>query len=358
MGLDFVHGEYADLPLALVTSIIDNESHYGYRNSVATRLRKHFMRIRTTTALLAAAAATSVVLAGCSSSATDDTATGVSVVASTNVYGSIADAIGGDLVTVTSLITTAAQDPHSFEASAQDQLAISKADLVIENGGGYDPFIDTLLDASATGVPVVNASEASGLLDGDHDDHADEAADDDGHDHIEGFNEHVWYSFHGVEHVAEAIATQLSTIDPDNATTYSANYDTFAAKLETLEESADSLADQTEGLGVAITEPVPLYLLAEAGFTNRTPEAFSEAIEEGTDVAPATLQQTLALFPAKSVSLLAYNSQTASAETEQVRSAAEAAGVPVVEFTETLPDGADYVSWMTDNLSAISAVLP
>ena len=316
-------------------------------------------------ALVGTIAITALALAGCSSSAPAASTDGLSVVASTNVYGSIAESIGGDLVTVKSLITSAAQDPHSFEASAQDQLTLSKADLVIENGGGYDPFIDTLLKASSSDAAVVNASEASGLLEADHDDDATSTespsakADDDheGHDHVEGFNEHVWYSFHGMEHVAEAIADQLSTLDSANKSTYEANLDAFTAKLETLETTADALKARTTGLGVAITEPVPLYLLTEAGFTNRTPAEFSEAIEEGTDVPPAVLADTLAQFTSGSVALLAYNAQTASPETEQVRAAAEANEIPVVEFTETMPDGADYVSWMTDNLSAISAVV-
>jgi len=321
------------------------------------------------TLLVGTIAVSALVLAGCSSSTPAAETTGVSIVASTNVYGSIAEAIGGDLVTVTSIITSAAQDPHSFEASAQDQLALSKADLVIENGGGYDPFIDTLISASSNEAPVVNASEASGLLEGDHDDEdpstpstpstsSGTATDDhEGHDHIEGFNEHVWYSFHGVEHVAEAIAEQLSTLDADNASTYASNLEAFTTQLETLEASAEALHTSTEGKGVAITEPVPLYLLEAAGFTNVTPDEFSEAIEEGTDVAPAVLAETLDLFEQGSVALLAYNSQTASSETEQVRTAAEDNDVPVVEFTETMPDGADYVSWMTDNLSAISAAV-
>jgi zinc/manganese transport system substrate-binding protein len=279
------------------------------------------------------------------------------------------------------------QDPHSYEASAQDQLALSKAALVVENGGGYDPFIDSLLSASDnTDVVVVNASEASGLLDADHseedhaaeeehaeEDHAEEEhseeehaeeehaeeehAEEDGHNHIEGFNEHVWYSFHGVEHIAEEIAHELSEIDADNAATYEENLATFVSGIADLEATAEELHSSTEGKGVAITEPVPLYLLEEAGLTNLTPEAFSEAIEEGTDVAPLVLQETLALFDGGSVSLLAYNEQTAGAETEQVAAAAEDAGVPVVSFTETLPDGADYFSWMTENLEAISAAV-
>jgi zinc/manganese transport system substrate-binding protein len=319
------------------------------------------------TLFVASIAVASLALAGCASAdaSSDDTAadTGVSIVASTNVYGSIAESIGGDLVTVTSLITSAAQDPHSFEASAQDQLTLSKADLVIENGGGYDPFIDTLLEASSTDAPVVNASEASGLLEGDDHEHTEgegeeeHAEEGDGHDHIEGFNEHVWYSFHGVGHVAEEIAHELTELDPDNTAAYEANLAAFTAEIETLEAAAEALHTTTEGLGAAITEPVPLYLLEAAGFTNQTPDAFSEAIEEGTDVAPATLQETLALFADGSVAVLAYNEQTASSETEQVREAAEENGVPVVQFTETLPDGADYVSWMTENLSAISAAV-
>jgi zinc/manganese transport system substrate-binding protein len=333
---------------------------------------------KTLTLVVSGSAALALALSGCAANASDaDAADGtIAVVASTNVYGDIAGQIGGDLVTVTSLIDSAAQDPHSYEASAQDQLALSKAALVIENGGGYDPFIDSLLSASDNDdAVVVNAAEASGLLDADHseeahaeEDHAeeddaeeddaeDEHTEEDGHNHIEGFNEHVWYSFHGVEHVAEEIATQLSALDADNASTYEDNLATFVGKLGQLEASAEELHTATEGLGVAITEPVPLYLLEEVGLTNQTPEEFSEAIEEGTDVAPLVLQQTLALFDDNSVALLAYNEQTAGSETEQVAAAAEAAGVPVVTFTETLPDGADYFSWMTDNLDAITAAV-
>jgi zinc/manganese transport system substrate-binding protein len=327
----------------------------------------------TRTLLVAGSAAFALALTGCSASAAEgDAADGtVAVVASTNVYGDIAAQIGGDLVSVTSLIDSAAQDPHSYEASAQDQLALSKAALVIENGGGYDPFIDSLLSASDNGdVAVVNATDASGLLDADHseEDHAaeeesteehseEEHSEDDGHNHIEGFNEHVWYSFHGMEHVAEEIAHQLSEIDADNAATYEQNLASFVGKIAELEATAEELHATTEGQGVAITEPVPLYLLEEVGLTNLTPEDFSEAIEEGTDVAPLVLQETLALFDANSVSLLAYNEQTAGSETEQVAAAAEEAGVPVVSFTETLPDGADYFSWMTENLEAISAAV-
>lgn len=331
------------------------------------------------TLLLGGIAAVSLALAGCASSPAADSAGDddlVQIVASTNVYGDIAERVGGDLVNVTSIITSAAQDPHSYEATAQDQLVLSKAALVIENGGGYDPFIDTMLDASGSeDVVIVNASEASGLLEGGEEGHTEDeeghaegeekhaegeeahAEGEEGHAHIEGFNEHVWYSFHGVEKLAEKLSAELSEIDSANASTYEENYTAFAAEIEALEERATGMQASATGKGVAITEPVPLYILDEVGLENKTPEAFSEAIEEGTDVAPATLQETLSLFDDGSVSLLAYNEQTEGPETEQVREAAESAGIPVVSFTETLPEGEDYLGWMTANLDAIEDAL-
>jgi len=289
--------------------------------------------------LIPVIALSAVALAGCSAAAPaapDDDL--IHVVASTSVYGDLVSTIGGDRVEVTNLISDASVDPHSFEASARDQLAISEADLIVENGGGYDPFVDTLLTAAGSTAPVITAVDVSGL------DGAGE----------EGFNEHVWYSFAATEKVVGVVADQLGQLDPDHADEYTANADALGSAI------AELLA-RAEGLGVtgdvAVTEPVPGYLLQAAGLTNVTPADFTEAIEEGNDVPPLALQETLALFSAKKVLLLAYNSQTASPETERVRQAAEDAGIPVVDFTETLPAGADYVSWMTSNLDALATAL-
>lgn len=310
-------------------------------------------------ALLAIPAAAALALAGCSTGTTppDSPAdTRPLIVASTGTYGNIAEVIGGDLVSVTSLITSPDQDPHSYEASAQDQLALSKAALVIENGGGYDPFIDNLLLASDSKPVVINASEESGLIEDDHD---EESAEEDGddHGHIEGFNEHVWYSFDAIDDIAEAIADQLGALDPANANTYTANYEVFSAEIARLEERADALKIDLDGQGAAVTEPVAVYLLDEVGLVNQTPADFTEAIEEGADVPPLALQDTLALFTDGRVIVLAYNEQTSSTETEQVRAAADAAGIPVVSFTETLPEGTDYVDWMSANLDALEIAL-
>lgn len=326
---------------------------------------------RRATTLLGLAAASTLVLAGCAtgtaagqSAGGDDT---LSVVASTNVYGQIAEEIGGDLVEVTSIVTNESQDPHSFEPSARDQLTVAEADLVIENGGGYDAFIDALIESSGSEAPVVTAVEYSHdwpenaghdeESSAEEDEHADEEGHDHDHAHVEGFNEHVWYDPHTVAHVAEGIAEQLSELDPDNAGAYTANAEAFSAEVEQVEASLAEVEAAHAGAPVFVTEPVPAYLLAAAGLENVTPDAFSEAVEEGQDVAPATLLESLALFEDDGVAVVITNTQTAGAETAQIIDEAETTGVPTIAFSETLPEGQTYISWMQANIEALNGAL-
>ena len=319
---------------------------------------------------LALASVAALTLAGCSSApagaGTDDGT--VTVAASTNVYGSLAAQIGGDRVDVTSIIESVTQDPHSYEASARDRLTVQKADLVIENGGGYDAFIDTLLQ-DAGDPHLVTAVEFSHDYPGneghehsdeegeDAHDHADGEEGHEGHDHIEGFNEHVWFDPHTMIHVVEAIADELSEIDPDGEADFTANAKKIVADLEGFETDLETLKTEAGGANVIITEPVPGYLAAAAGLTDVTPEGFAESVEEGSDVAPATLLETLNVIESGDVRALLTNAQTGGAETQRVEDAATAAGIPVVAFTELLPDGSSYSEWMSDAITSLADAL-
>ncbi|SER05764.1 metal ABC transporter solute-binding protein, Zn/Mn family [Microlunatus flavus] len=266
----------------------------------------------------------------------------VAVVASTNVYGDIVKAVGGDAVEVTSIIDDPSQDPHEYTANARTQLALTKAQLVVENGGGYDDFVGTMLSATTATPRVVNVADVSG-----YDQKPAQGE----------FNEHLWYDFPTMVKLTDQLSRDLSTLAPDRAQTFSANAAAFTAKLDGLEKTEATLAEAHRGVGVAITEPVPLYLLDASGLVDRTPEQFSEAVEEGSDVPAGVLQETLALFSGKKVGLLAYNEQTTGPQTEAVLAAAKANGVPVVGMTETLPAGKDYVGWMQGNLDAVGSAL-
>jgi zinc/manganese transport system substrate-binding protein len=289
-------------------------------------------------ALLVSAVALAAV-AGCGSeaAAADD---GVQVVASTNVYGDLARTIGGDRVQVTSVIDDPSADPHSYEASVRTQLAVSEADLVIDNGGGYDDFMATLLSATDADPTLLTAVEVAGL---DPD--------------AEGFNEHVWYDLPAMSELTGQVADALGEIDPAGADEYAASATRLQDGIAALVAREEQARAATAGAGVAVTEPVPGYLLDALGAADRTPAEFSEAIEEGTDVSPAVLQETLGLFSGGQVRALVYNEQTSGPETEQVLDAARAAGTAVVPVTETLPTGEDYLSWMGGNLDAVVAAL-
>ena len=305
--------------------------------------QSNFVRFAAPTLLVALA------LAGCAGKQPPSNAADgdVSIIASTNVYGDIAASVAGDSATVTSFITNPAQDPHEYEASAQDRLALDKADVVVKNGGGYDPFMDALLESGNVQPAILDAVEISGL-----------APHEDEHAHIEGFNEHVWYDFGTMAKVAEALGAELSELDPDHAKEYASNVAAFTERIDALKQAEQKLKASADGRGVAITEPVPVYLLDAVGLVNHTPDAFSEAVEEGADVPPQVLKETLDLFGgSEDIAVLAYNAQTADGTTEKVRAAAEAADVPVVEFTETLPQGRTYVAWQQDNLGRLAKVL-
>ena len=321
---------------------IDNEYHYiNLTRKITTMPLLH-----KTGPLLLGISIAILMVAGCSPTpaAVSPTNSNITLVASTNVWGNIAKQVGGSVVDVTSIISDPSQDPHSYEANARIQLLVSKADVVIHNGGGYDDFIDTLLKSAGNpDVKVLNAVNISGL---------------DQHPATGEFNEHVWYDFPTVRKVAAQIARTLSDLDPSSRATFTANEKAFDDSLGLLEaQQAAIKKGQPADNGVAITEPVPLYLLSACGLVNKTPAEFSEAIEEGTDVRPTVLLQTLALFSNHSVKLLAYNEQTSGPETEQVLAAAKAAHIATISVTETLPTGNNYLDWMSDNLNAVRTAL-
>ncbi|TQS92464.1 ABC transporter substrate-binding protein [Arthrobacter sp. TS-15] len=328
---------------------------------ILSRSEVFVRRSATRLSVAASAALSALLLSSCAGTAganNDPTKGAIEVVTSTNVYGDVVKAVGGDKVNVNAIITKTSQDPHSYEASAQDKLVISKAKLVVENGGGYDEFLHKIADETKVGHEnMISAVEISGLAP-EEEGHSEEAHSEEGHTHNHGdFNEHVWYSLDTMGKVADAVAAKLGSLDAGSASTFTANAETFKAKLSELTGKLDEIKAGNEHAPVAVTEPVPLYLLEAAGLENKTPEAYSAAIEEETDVPAAVLKETTDLVSAKSVRFLAYNEQTEGPQTESVKRAAEAAGVPVVNFTETLPDGKDYLQWMTDNVESVTAAL-
>lgn len=299
-------------------------------------------RLRTLAAALTVALVPS--LAGCAaevSPRTADAARGpVRVVASTSVYGDIAATIGGRHVSVESIIDNPDRDPHEYQADGQNELSVSKAAIVIENGAGYDDFMNDLLAAAPNDdVTVLNAAAISGR--NQHPAHGE-------------FNEHLWYDLGTMRRLADRLATVLAKAEPASAGAFRSNAGSLDADLERLQGREATLKAKHAGTPVGITEPVPLYLLDAIGLDNKTPTAFSTAVEEDRDVAPTVLRSTLQLYRSHRVALLAYNPQTGGPQTEAVLSAARDARIPTVPFAEVMPRGSHYVSWMRRTIDAVA----
>lgn len=261
----------------------------------------------------------------------------ITVVTSTDVWGSVAQAVGGNDVDVTAIIHKPTQDPHDYQSSPLDAATIARAQLVVYNGNGYDDFFPTDLKATPSdGRRAIVAFDLSGKPASD--------------------NEHIFYDLPTVRKVADAIAKSLGALRPAHAAAFTANAQRFDRKLADLATTARTLA--AAHARVVVTEPVADYLLAAAGIQDATPPAFERAVESDTDIPVSALSAMTNLITAKQVSALINNAQTETALTDQLIDKAHQAGLPVIDVTETLPAGTtDYVRWMTNQLDALTSAI-
>ncbi|HEY7592827.1 MAG TPA: zinc ABC transporter substrate-binding protein [Actinophytocola sp.] len=278
-------------------------------------------------------------LAGCGDHVSDAAADGkIAVVASTNVWGSVVQAVGGNRVGVDSIVDDASGDPHAHPDSPEDAAAVADAALVVFNGGGYDDFFTELIDGTGTDARQVDAFAISG--------------------HEVGANEHVWYDLPTVRKVADRIAVELGALDAGHKAMFTANAKTFGARVDAVAARAKRAGEARPGAKVVATEPVAHYLLEAAGLTDVTPPEFSEAIEEETDPPVSAFAATLDLVSGRRVAMLVANAQTQTPVTDSLVESARKAGIPVITVTETLPRGVTgYVEWMTQQVDAIAGAL-
>ncbi len=257
----------------------------------------------------------------------------IKIVASTNVWGDIAHQISGDLATVDALIYNSTQDPHSFEASARDQLLIENADIVIMNGGGYDDFVETMVEADETPAILINAYVASGR--------------------DESRNEHIWYSASQVKDVANVIFSALETVDESNVETFDANLAEFEAQIKLIQIRTEQIAGAWGGSKVFSTEPLIHYLLEDTGMVDITPAEFSEAIEEERDVSASVLAEAKAA--AKQAKFIAVSSHTATRQIDDLL--ASTPDVAHWGFNELLPQDPDTGEYAGDYFQMITWAL-
>ena len=273
--------------------------------------------------------------AGCSDGSARSSSGKPQVFASTIVWASIAGAVGGDGVQVTSPITSPDQDPHDYEASAQDKLSMSRAGVAVLNGGGYDAWATALVESVDQPPVVVDAFVQGG--------HAADA------------NEHVFYDLDTAKTVAGAIAAELGVLDSANALTYTRNAEAFSTRIDALMTRAREWADANGGAKAVSTESVAEYLLVDLNLTDVTPVDFIRQSESESGPSVAVIEATRQLIGTEA-RVLIVNGQTEDAVSKRLVARASETGTRVVKVYETFPEGVeDYVTFIGDAVDALTA---
>lgn len=259
----------------------------------------------------------------------------ITIVASTDFYAEIAKTVVGEHGTATAIIKDANVSPEDYEPTTTVAKKVSGADIVLANGLGYDAWLNKLAKTSKNtklirvGEDVLNKKT--------------------------GVNPHLWNDPETMSKTANYLATELGKKDPKNRDYYKKNAKKYVASLKPVNDLITKISKKADGQTVAQTEPVFEYMLDALGYKIIDTD-FSEAIEEGNDPSPATLAALKSAITNHKIAFFVNNTQTSSSTVSNLIDLAKKNDIPVVNVTETIPNGENYVSWKLKELKAIEKV--
>ena len=289
-------------------------------------------RAAMTTALAALAA---LAASGCTSSSASTRAGVISAIGAESEYANVLSQIGGRYVQVSSILDNPNTDPHTFEASTSVAKEVSQAQLIVQNGVGYDTFMNRIEAATPDSArKVITVQHVLGLPGSTP-------------------NPHLWYDPRTMPAVARVMAADLSALQPAHAAYFRANLKAFDRSLAPWLAAIAQFKAKYPDTAVATTEPVADYMLQAMGTDNLTPYRFQADIMNGVDPAPQDVSLVTGFFTHHRAKVFVYNQQVTDALTTSIRMTALRAGVPVVGVYETMPAGYRYQSWMLAEVRAI-----
>lgn len=262
----------------------------------------------------------------------------IKIVAAENFYGNIAQQLGGSKVSVTSILSDPNVDPHEYESDVQDGIAITNANIVIENGLEYDTWMDKLI-AAAPNLNRIVITAGNVVPDPLPE------------------NPHVWYGIDNISAIAQSITNALTTVDPADAAMFQNNLSAFQSSLVPITTKMAEIKAQFAGTPVGLTETIYLYQTGPMGLEVLTPFDFEKAIAEGNDPSAQSVDTTDQQVSEKQIKVLIFNSQTVTPITTNLENSANANGIPVVPVSETMPPGDTYQTWMLNELNNLQQAL-
>lgn len=260
----------------------------------------------------------------------------IEVAASVNQWGTVAKALGGDNVNVTSIINSTNVDAHDYEPTTSDIAKLQKAQVIIVNGAGYDAW--AVKAAQTANATIVNAAEIGGVNDGE--------------------NPHVWFSADVRKAVAQAITEAYEQADAAKKNDFDKMNDQWAAEENNVESKIAEVKQKTNGLAYAATESVASYLAEDMGLADATPSGYARATANESEPTPTDIKQFTDALKAGEIKLLVVNTQEESELTGKITDAAKSVEVPMVELTEQMPEQYDSLTaWMEGLVDAFSQAI-
>ena len=279
-------------------------------------------------------------LVGCAGASSGPTTGVIRAIGAENEYADVLGQIGGRYVRVSSILSNPNTDPHAFESSPSVAQEVSAAELVVQNGVGYDDFMGKIESASpSSNRKVIVVQRLLGLPDSTP-------------------NPHLWYDPATMPKVARAMADDLAMLRPAHAAYFQSRLQAFDRSLSPWLDAIATFKARFAGTAVATTEPVADYLLQAMGLDNLTPFSFQADIMNGTDPPPQDISLENGFFTGHKIKVFCYNEQVVSSLTASIRQSAEKSDVPVVAVYETMPTpGYDYQTWMLAEVQDIQRAI-
>lgn len=249
--------------------------------------------------------------------------------------------LGGTHVQVLSIVSDPNADPHEYESNAADARAVATANYVIENGAGYDSWMDKLISAGPgtnSDRTVLNVADLLGKKEGD--------------------NPHFWYNPAYVNQVIAQMEQNLISLDPKDTAYYQAQYAALQASLAPYQSRIATIQQQFGGTKVAATEDIFAYLASAADLNLISPPAFTQAVAEGNDPPASSIVEFENQLKSGDVQVLVYNEQTVTPLTDSMKALAAEQNIPVVGVTETIqPPDVSFQDWMNAQLIELQNAL-